>query len=313
MEGHEPGAAAPQSLPELLSELTNRPVGDRRVDRLRAKCGRVCRAHDLVGSARSRSRRSAGCSPPRRAVGGTVLAGALAYRIFIWLLPLTLVVVLGLGLLAGSADRRGRDPRRRRADGIPREVGRRGGRGTRGWALVAGLVVGLVVLVYQSYALLRAVRAVTALAWRLPVRPPASPVRATLLFLAWMVAFTVTASSTALPRAGLAARRRRDARVVRRAPRALGRALVAAAAARGREHWRASARRVRRRNGADPHQPVQRARPLPVALAAGGDVRRARSGSRPPLQLLPRRARGRARRGPQRRAQRAAAANTLAR
>ncbi len=36
-------------------------------------------------------------------VGGGIIAGALAYRLFIWLLPLTLVAVAGLGITAHAA------------------------------------------------------------------------------------------------------------------------------------------------------------------------------------------------------------------
>jgi len=36
-------------------------------------------------------------------VGGGIIAGALAYRFFIWLLPFALVLVAGLGLAAGAA------------------------------------------------------------------------------------------------------------------------------------------------------------------------------------------------------------------
>src|SRR4029453_5257917 len=36
-------------------------------------------------------------------VGGGIIAGALAYRLFIWLLPLALVVVAGLGIAAGAS------------------------------------------------------------------------------------------------------------------------------------------------------------------------------------------------------------------
>ena len=136
-------------------------------------------------------------------MGGTVLAGALAYRIFIWLLPLALVLVLGLGLVAGSP---------KDAAGIVDNAGITGflaksvssaAENTAGWALVTGLVVGLLVLLYQSYALLRATRAVTALAWRMPVRPVPNPPRATLLFFAWMLVFTVTAASITALRANL--------------------------------------------------------------------------------------------------------------
>ena len=136
------------------------------------------------------------------AVGGTVLAGALAYRIFIWLLPLALVVVLGLGLVAGSAEAAA-NLRDAGVTGVLAKSVSAAAEDTKGWALVTGLVVGLVVLVYQSYALLRAVRAVTALAWRIPVSPPAKPVRTTLLFMGWMLAFTVTSSSITALRTNL--------------------------------------------------------------------------------------------------------------
>jgi len=36
-------------------------------------------------------------------VGGGIISAALAYRLFIWLLPLTLVVVAGLGIAADAS------------------------------------------------------------------------------------------------------------------------------------------------------------------------------------------------------------------
>ena len=39
------------------------------------------------------------------ALGGGLLAGALAYRLFVFLLPTALLLVSGLGLYAGSVDR----------------------------------------------------------------------------------------------------------------------------------------------------------------------------------------------------------------
>ena len=59
------------------------------------------------------------------------------------------------------------------------------------------LVVTVFVVLYQSSTLLRSIRAVTALAWSLPVQRVPSPARATLLFLAWLVAFVVVGSSAA--------------------------------------------------------------------------------------------------------------------
>jgi len=93
----------PQSLGELLGELSNRPVGDRRLDRWRARG--VAWAERTTSSGRTKPIAEIGWLTARRdaAVGGSVLAGALAYRLFIWLLPLALVVVLTPGLVAGSA------------------------------------------------------------------------------------------------------------------------------------------------------------------------------------------------------------------
>jgi hypothetical protein len=47
--------------------------------------------------------------------------------------------------------------------------------GTRSWAVVSALVATLFVLAYQSSALLRSIRAVTALAWSLPVERVPKP------------------------------------------------------------------------------------------------------------------------------------------
>ena len=38
-------------------------------------------------------------------IGGALLAGALAYRLFVWLLPTSLLFVSGLGLYADAADK----------------------------------------------------------------------------------------------------------------------------------------------------------------------------------------------------------------
>lgn len=199
----EPEPQQPQSLAELLSELTNRPVGDRRGDRLRARA--IAFAERVTSAGPMRPIAEVGWLAARRdaSVGGTVLAGALAYRIFIWLLPLALVAVLALGLVAGSAAEGAASLRDAGLAGFLANSVSAAAEDTKGWALVTGLVVGLVVLLYQSYALLRAMRAVTALAWRLPVRPPASPARATLLFMGWMLAFTVTSSSITALRTNL--------------------------------------------------------------------------------------------------------------
>ena len=53
------------------------------------------------------------------AIGGGLLAGALAYRLFVFLLPTALLLVSGLGLYAGYADKSPSTIATRRAtDGI---------------------------------------------------------------------------------------------------------------------------------------------------------------------------------------------------
>ena len=67
--------------------------------------------------------------------------------------------------------------------------------GPSGWAIVSALVVTVMVLLYQTSALLRAIRAITALAWGIPVTRVPSPARSGLLFLSWLVVFLVVAAS----------------------------------------------------------------------------------------------------------------------
>lgn len=201
MSEHAPEPDEPQSLGELLGELSNRPVGDRRLEQWRARA--IAYAERKTSAGPMKSIAEIGWRAVRRdaSIGGSVLAGAMAYRIFIWFLPLALVFVLGLGLVAGSPSE---------AASLVEDAGIAGflassvstaAETTAGWALVTGLVLALVVLLYQTYALLRAIRAVTALAWRLPVRSVPNPPRATLLFLAWMLGFTVTSASITAVRA----------------------------------------------------------------------------------------------------------------
>lgn len=104
-----------------------------------------------------------------RLLGGSLLAGALAYRLFLWLLPLALVMAAGLGFI-GAADREA--PEELAGDlGLTAYVSSsvadaadqaRGGR----WAL---LVIGLVALAISSAAGAKTVRAIHARAWDMPL------------------------------------------------------------------------------------------------------------------------------------------------
>ena len=183
------------TLSAQLAELANRPVVGGRVDRVRRRLLELAQRATSWGPLAPAA--EIGWLVLRRDAtnGGSVLAAALAYRIFVWVLPLALVAVLGLGLAAAGTGA----PSDEVVDAagitgiIAGSISSTADRAT-GWGAAIGLVVALLVLVYVTFALLRALRAVTALAWRLPVRPPAHPARDTLLFLAGLVGFLTAAA-----------------------------------------------------------------------------------------------------------------------
>ena len=98
------------------------------------------------------------------AIGGGLLAGALAYRLFVLLLPSTLLLVSGLGLYAGVADQ---SPSQ-----VSREVGLHGLIASQVADTASGRARWIVFLVmipavlYALAKLYRAVAIVHALAWR---------------------------------------------------------------------------------------------------------------------------------------------------
>ncbi len=101
-----------------------------------------------------------------RLAGGALLAGALAYRLFLWLLPACLVVVGGLGFLESSD-----------TEEAAQEAGLSGFAASTissatsqaheaRWVLLA---TGLVALFYSSVTLARTMWVATTLAWQLPI------------------------------------------------------------------------------------------------------------------------------------------------
>lgn len=98
----EPARA--ETLADQLAQLASRPAADTRLDRLRV------RALDLAQRATTWGPMApvaeVGWRTIRRdaSIGGSVLGAALAYRLFIWLLPLALVIVLGLGLVTSQVE-----------------------------------------------------------------------------------------------------------------------------------------------------------------------------------------------------------------
>ena len=178
------------SLAAQLAELQARPVGDGRIDRARARLLLLAERATTWGPLSPVAEVAWLAARRDAAIGGSVLAAALAYRIFIWLLPLTLVLVLGLGWAADSSsilDAGG-------LSGYVASSVAAAAENVSGWARVLGLLVGCAVLFYETYALLRALRAVSAIAWRLPVQRSARPGRDTALLLVGVVGFALVAS-----------------------------------------------------------------------------------------------------------------------
>jgi uncharacterized BrkB/YihY/UPF0761 family membrane protein len=99
------------------------------------------------------------------AVAGGELAGALAYRLFLWFLPFALVLIAGLGFYAEASD----DSPRQIADrlGLAGLVADSVARAARSDARWYALLIGVPVLLYVTRTLLRTVVAVHRLAWGL--------------------------------------------------------------------------------------------------------------------------------------------------
>jgi len=105
-----------------------------------------------------------------RATAGGILAGALAYRFFITLLPLTLVLVAGLGYLSAASEEAPADAAEEFGiSGAAASSVASSARATSSGRLVA-VVVGAFALVWASYWAVRAIRLAHAMAWRLPER-----------------------------------------------------------------------------------------------------------------------------------------------
>jgi uncharacterized BrkB/YihY/UPF0761 family membrane protein len=119
--------------------------------------------------------------------GGSLLASAVAYRGFLVLLPLALVVVAGLGF-ARSADTQAPSTIARQfgvTGVVARSVREAASEGQPGrwWTLLLGTLL----LLWAAYSLTRAVRTVHALAWGMQVRRWPQAGRATLIAIGVIV------------------------------------------------------------------------------------------------------------------------------
>lgn len=120
--------------------------------------------------------------------GGTLLAGAVAYRLFLVLVPYTFVLVLGIGYGADMAEVDPHD--------VARSMGITGlvatafdtGADLSGWTRFFTFMVALFALVYGARNLAKAIWIVHLLIWRLPAMKLRRP---GLMGLAYIGAFTV--------------------------------------------------------------------------------------------------------------------------
>ena len=130
---------------------------------------------------------------------GFLLAGALAYRLFLWLLPFTLLIVGGLGFLEASDHDNPSD--------LAANLGVVGlaSKSVSDAAADAEhtryivLIIGIPALYLASLGAIKAFRAVSALAWGVPAGPLGRKPLAALGFLGLIAAFlSVTFAGTAV-------------------------------------------------------------------------------------------------------------------
>lgn len=133
-------------------------------------------------------------------VGGDIMAGALAYRLFVWLLPFGLVVVAGLGI---AADAESTSPTEAaRSVGLAGVVSSSVASAAKSPARWYALLIGVPVLLYATRSFLRALIVTHRLVWieSRGTAPRPTP-RATLLLLATMTAFFLVPALAAAVRA----------------------------------------------------------------------------------------------------------------
>ena len=135
----------------------------RRVDNVRARAQRyveraeaIRREHRSVDAVYTMADRDI-------EIGGGIMAGALAYRIFIWLLPFALVLVGGIGIAADvSSESPASAARSLGLQGIVSNSVAQASEGSSRWY---ALLIGIPILVWASRGLLKALIVVHRLIW----------------------------------------------------------------------------------------------------------------------------------------------------
>jgi len=133
-------------------------------------------------------------------VGGGIIAGALAYRLFIWLLPLALVVVAGLGI---AADANSESPEAAAkslgVEGLVSSSIANAADSPNRWY---ALLIGVPVLIWVTRSVLRALIAAHRLIWSDDrSRAPKPRLVASLRLLALLLCFGVVSAAASATRA----------------------------------------------------------------------------------------------------------------
>jgi uncharacterized BrkB/YihY/UPF0761 family membrane protein len=135
-----------------------------------------------------------------RNAGGSLLAAAIAYRLFLWLLPVSLILVAGLGFASSIG--------RNTASDVVRDIGiisipaqsvnEAAHQSSRAWWLALG--IGLVLLYAGTSGLIRALWAAHTLVWKSPATKIPNRPRLIGLFLAACLTMAVGTSVASIIR-----------------------------------------------------------------------------------------------------------------
>ena len=194
------GAAARTARRRACRRRPVRPAAWLAARRRRATIRRARRAcRGGAQAARRRRHRASTSSSNDGHVAGGILAGALAYRMFIWLLPAALVAVAGLGVAADAA---GKSPTEAAntsglAGLVTSSVSSAAESPTRWYALL----IGIPVLVYMTRSLLRTLIAAHRLVWAdIAARGRKPKLGPTLQLLAVLVGYFIASALAAAAR-----------------------------------------------------------------------------------------------------------------
>ena len=133
-------------------------------------------------------------------VAGGIIAGALAYRFFIWLLPLALVVVAGLGFAADSAEESPEEAAESLGLGglVSNSISHAAESPNRWYALI----VGIPILVWKTRSVLRVLIAAHRLVWAdVRATAPKPSALGTLRLLVLLLALLAVSAASSTVRA----------------------------------------------------------------------------------------------------------------